>query len=188
MKIHHRPKCCKGQTTTETVLLLPFYLLVVLGLLQIVQLATALIVVCYGASSIARKVSQDDDRSVIGSPGFSGSGPRPIQLGGVYESKFENLFVAGMERYGMWGCVEREVGTSNKSNPLATLTVYGSAKVGAFPLVGEFLKPALGATYRPSKDYCEQEPLSIGPFSFSGSPPYFFVVRGKASARLNYQP
>ncbi len=107
-----------GQNMTETILLLPAYLLLVFGVLQMGQLGTALLVADYAASAVARQVVQDQTENTL--------------LGGNYMSRFEKLM-----SYRGNGCA----GDSG-----------------------------------------------MGPFSFSGSAPYFFTVHGKATLRMNYQP
>src|SRR4051812_21017228 len=71
----------RGQNMTETLVLLPLYLLLVFGLLQAGQLATGLLVADYAASAIARQAVQD------GSTGTQGA----------YQTRFTTMLTAGMK-------------------------------------------------------------------------------------------
>src|SRR5258708_4229456 len=154
-----------GQNMTETILLLPAYLLLVFGVLQMGQLGTALLVADYAASAVARQVVQDQTENTL--------------LGGNYMSRFEKLMTAGMKK----GVLEAEY---THDGLFYDVTVHACAQINVMPFLGELLlKPALGFRYRGNG--CAGD-SGMGPFSFSGSAPYFFTVHGKATLRMNYQP
>jgi hypothetical protein len=153
-----------GQSVTETVLLLPIYLLLVFGLLQSGQLAASLIVAEYAASAIARQAVQD---------GISSGGS-------AYEARFERLLLPGMKSPVI--TVEADNG-----GLLSNVTVYACARVDAFPFLGQLMTKALGQRYSGGGS-CDGSSSSVGPFYFNGAAPYFFRVKGQASARQNYRP
>ena len=116
-----------GQAMTETILLLPFFFMLVFGLLQLGQLGVALLVSNYAASAIARQVVQDQVRS----PG----------LGGAYMNRYNGLLAAGMRRPQLNAVYTQDNGI------FWNVTVHACADIRAFPLVGEFLKPVLGQSH-----------------------------------------
>ena len=171
-----------GQSITESILMMPIYFLIIFALLQVGQLGAALVVTNYGASTVARKISQDEDPSVLG-PIRGTLGPLDSAPEN-YKQKFENLFVAGMQYAGLTGKID-----GNSNDPAATLTVNACAKVNAFPLVGIFVHSIFGNRFD-ARGTCDVDtgPPSFGPFQFTPSAPYAFVIRAKAQVRLNYQP
>ena len=126
-------RCRRGQAMTETILMVPLYFLIVFGLLQIGQLGVALLMVNYGASSVARAVAQDPPK--LGPA--DGYGLIDMkELGFPFKEKFSKLLIGGMYDSKIRGCIEKD------SNVTATLHVFGSASVNAFPLLGNFLASA----------------------------------------------
>src|SRR5690349_10989614 len=121
-----------GQAMTESVMLMPLYFLIVFALLQVGQLGAALLVVEYGASTVARQASQDEDPSVVANASGSVFSLDTTQN---YKQKFVNLFVAGMQYAGLTGKIKGNGSTTN-IDPAATLTVNACAKVNAFPFLG----------------------------------------------------
>ena len=158
-RVKHRA----GQAMTESILLMPAYFLLVFGLLQLGQLATGLLVANYAASAIARQVVQDQTNSTA--------------LGGSYQTRYEALMTAGMKHGKLIAEYTRDGGL------FSNVTVHACAEINAFPFVGEFLKPALSRY----SGGCGAL-TTVLPFSFISSPPYRFMVQGKATARMNYQP
>jgi len=154
----------RGQSSTETFLLLPFYLTIVFGLLQIGLLGVSLVATSYAAGSIARYAAKE----VTGTT-FNES---------AYEPRLKNLLFAGMEFQGLNGHVD------SAGPHLGTLTVNTCTKVFAMPFVGYFLKPAMPGAMVATGTTCDD---TMGPVLFFNQPPYYFIVHGKAMARLNYQ-
>jgi hypothetical protein len=105
---------------TETILLLPFFLLLAFGLIQLAQLGIALMVTNYAASAAARQTVQD---------GAFDSGRA--------ERRFRNMLMAGM-RNAQFGPASYD-GGSLASN----VTIRACADVPALPFVGAFLSGAL---------------------------------------------
>ena len=155
----------KGQSMTETILLLPLYFLFVFGLLQAGQLSVALLVANYGASSIARRMVADDADS-------------PDK----YRPRFENLLVAGMKYEGLKASHEPDSGGG--SGLLSSVTVDACSKVGAFPFVAQTLHaiPAVNSRLAGGGG-CDVK--NGQPFFFNGTQ---FIVHGRATARRNYNP
>src|SRR5690349_14085214 len=71
-----------GQSATEAILMLPVALLFVFSVLQLGQLATALLVANYAAGAIARQMVQDNATAPTSS----------------MDSRFDELLTAGMKR------------------------------------------------------------------------------------------
>jgi len=165
------PEAAGGQTTTETILLFPVFMLLVLGLIQMGQLATALLIANYAASSIARQVVRDGR-----------AGDRT-----AHEARLRKLMTAGMKN----GKVTIDMPTGGL---MSNVTVNACAEIGAFPFVNYFVKHSIKLTMGPYISptggvNCESTiPNSMGPFYYYRQHPYYFVVHGKATARLNYQP
>ena len=156
-----------GQSMTETALLLPLYLLIVFSLLQMGQLATALVVTNYAASAIARQAVQEGS----------------ITNQGAYETRFGALITAGMKNEKVFPVLDPAT-----SAPLRNVHVHACAEISAFPFVGQFfgsiLANGLGSG---SSDRCPD--LGTRAFAFKNTPPVAsFVVHGTATARMNYQP
>jgi hypothetical protein len=146
-----------GQSTTETIILLPLYFVFVFGLLQVAQLGIALAVSSYAASSVARRMVQDNTLNASS-----------------YQATFQNLMTAGMRYNDLYAD-----NAASGAQIFTDITVHACAEVSAFPLVGDFLNRPL----TPYKGNCRSG-NAMGPFSFSG-PPYKFIVRGRAVARMN---
>jgi hypothetical protein len=153
-----------GQAMTETVLMLPFYLILAFGLIQIGQLATALIVANYAASAIARQAVQD------GNTGNTSA----------YEARLDGLMMAGMKS----GVVKLDTdGTGIMKN----VTVHACAQIDALPFLGQFLGAVFKQNYG-GGGACDDSGAALGPFFFNGGPPYYFRVHGRSTARMNYKP
>lgn len=153
--------------------MIPLFFLFVFGLLQGGQLGVAAIVMHYSASTIARKAAEED-KSATGV--------------GSYSATLNKLMVGGMKADKLWACY---VPGEDAGALTPTIVVNATAKISAFPLVGEFLKVAIGNAYAGTTlngSCTAAEPPSLGPFYFVATPPYSFVVRGKAMARMNYHP
>src|SRR5437879_1733754 len=99
-----------GQSVTESIVMLPVYLLLVFGVLQLGQLGTALLVANYAASAIARQAVQD---------GTSGDQ-------GAYRTRFEKLLTAGMKNP-----VVNVVPDNN--GLLSNVTVHACAQINTLP-------------------------------------------------------
>jgi hypothetical protein len=155
----------RGQSVSETVILMPLFLFLVLGLLQMGELGTALLIANYSASAVARQVVQDQVKM--------------NSLQGSYLTRFKGLLSAGMRDPVL-------TAEYTEDGVFSEVTVRACAQITAFPFVGQFLTPALGSKY--SGFDCSPSERTIGPFSFSGTAPYKFGVRGIASMRMNYQP
>jgi hypothetical protein len=150
-----------GQAFTESLLLMPLYLLLIFGLLQLAQLGVAVLVTNYAAGTIARQLVQDGTTDAsVGMP------------------RFQKLMVAGMSVYGLQAETEG-------SGLLTDVTVHACTKVGAMPVVNYFVKHALPKNPLPQPGACLDE---YGLFRYYRQWPYYFVVHGKATARMNYRP
>jgi len=167
MKLSQR----KGVTTTEAILILPLFLLMVFGLLQAVQIGIGLVVVNYGAGSIARKVGREATALTTASV--------PITN---HQTDFAGLMIAGLNSKSLTGCYD----TSNTDpNAVAkNVVVTAQAEIGAFPIIGPMLdKMAPNFKSTSWSPGCTEDPVpAVG---FTG-PPYKFIVRGMAVARRNY--
>jgi hypothetical protein len=147
----------RGQTTTETILLLPVFLMLAFLLLQLGQIGIALSVVSYGASSIAKRA-------------VAGETPNP--------SMMDKLLAVGMKD----PKVVPEI-VPDPSNPLTkNITINTCAAIKAFPFVGEFLNNVPALTNN-SPGSCGNASKTL---SISCSPDCKFLVHGKAIARGNY--
>jgi hypothetical protein len=163
-----------GQTMTETVILLPLFLVIVFGLLQLGQLGIAVIMVNYAASSIAREAASKFD--------YAGATNGVMQL----HQKMQDLMVAGMSTdssFGLLGCTVADTNT-----PTAELVVLVRAKVAAWPGLGYFLNGAFGDRYATQPLTCSDltNAQGFGPFNYSTQPPTYFVT-GTGKVRLNYK-
>jgi hypothetical protein len=163
----------RGQSLTESLLMMPLFFVIVFGLLQVCQLGLAVMMVNYTSASIARKAASENSF-----PSTSRSLAVPANIMSLYQPKANGLMVAGMQLEGLQGCID-------SSAPTADLSVAVRAKIEAWPFFADVLHAALQSQYDPP-------PLGCGgtgylPFGFSPGPaPYFFYVTGKSSARLNY--
>ena len=127
-----------GQSTTETILLLPFFLTMVFGLLQMGQLTADLLVTQYSAYSVARQMVQDNSINAAS-----------------YRAKFDNLMTAGMRFNNLYA--------DPVSGMMPNLTVHACSEVSAFPLVAEMLSRPM----RNYNGDCGAE-NTMGPFSLQG--------------------
>jgi hypothetical protein len=151
----------RGQGITETVFFLPLYLLFVFGLLQLGQLATALLVTNYAASAIARQLVLDNKTDAS-----------------QYEERFKNLMTVGMKKNSAY---LKEV--VDVTGPVGNVQVHACAEVDAFPFVSQFLGKSLAANIGGSASQC----LTLGMLAFNSAMPGSFVIHGQATARMNYQ-
>lgn len=158
-----------GQSLMETVILLPLYLLIAFSLLQVGDIAAALILVNYGAASVARKVVRDNR------PLNSNT----VQLNSYMPQLRNNLFLPGMQLKQLVGCVNGDGALTVTGD----LTVAATAEVSMFPLVGQVAQ-AFGSHSGPADDGCSETSYSPIGLSPSGN---LFVVRGRATVRLNYR-
>lgn len=157
-----------GVSMTEAIVVMPFFLIFVFGLLQLLQIGIGLIVVDYGAGSVARKMAR------IGSLSAT-----------TYDTDFQQLMVAGMKADPLAVCQDKGV---NGNSPASNVMVTATAKIGAFPFIGPFVdKVAPGLKNNaPGQITGSCTPGYAPMLSFTGSPNYDFVVRGEAVARRNY--
>jgi len=166
-----------GQALTESILLLPVFLLFVIGVLQISQIGVAIVLSQYAASSVARKASSAQVLS-------SGSHPDL----NTYEPKVKALMQVGMQYDGMQGCVAN---TNSGNDPTAELEVAVRSKIEAWPFFSTLMNQVVQTQYSTNVIDCTtmSNPGGIGPVNFSGqsTPPYFYIT-GKAKVRLNYVP
>lgn len=160
-----------GQAMTETLVMLPIYLGIILGLIQIGQLGIALIVTNYSASKIARKAVAEQT--------FASSGGAVSMTS--FKTDLENSMVVGMSAGDVVGCV------SQSNSVLRELEVRASTKVDAIPFFGDLMHIGMQATYADSPLVgCNEPAKTIGPFNFSSRSPYYWTVHGVAKARMNY--
>ncbi|HVO33732.1 MAG TPA: TadE family protein [Elusimicrobiota bacterium] len=177
----------RGQSITETILVLPLFLALAFAGLQLAQLGVGIVMADYAASSVARKAAAEEK---IPTRLFN-----TIQdLTPLYGQKATDLMVAGMKFQDAAGCVSPDV----PGEPSVSLTVRVRATVSAFPILGDLLHGAWHANYTgpigsavsgacPGGSGMDGAP-GLGPINFSASPPYYFTVNGKATVRMNYQP
>lgn len=159
---------------TESILLLPLFLLFVFGLLQIAQLGIAVVMTNYAASSIARTAAASNAITMAS----SGSVSSITQ----YNSNAEKFMVAGMNFAGVRACVET-------TPPTATLTVRVRARVNAYPFFAQVLSASLRDRYADTgSGNCPDmdNATTFGPFNFTDIGSYYFFVNGIARTRLNY--
>src|ERR1700682_6265470 len=110
-------KTVSGQTITETVVLMPVFLLLAFAILQACHLGIAVAVVSYGASAVARQAVQQNDSNLL-----SGA-----------QQRFDSLMVAGLKPLPLKGGVQKDESiTSN-------ISVTACAELPAYPFVGQFL-------------------------------------------------
>jgi Flp pilus assembly protein TadG len=161
---------CDGQSLTETLLLMPLFLLFVFGLLQVCQLGIAILMVNYAASSIARKAASENNFAP------------PANVSSImsnYQQKSSGLMVAGMQPLitgGLLGCVE-------SSPPTANLFVAVRTKISAWPFFAQTVDKALRSPGAPAALSCSGN-NTVDFSNESGA--YYFYVTGQAKVRLNY--
>lgn len=153
---------------TETLIWLPVIMAATFGLLQACQIGVALVMVNYGAGSIARRASRSPD-----------SGNQAIS--GPLRADYAKLMVAGMKSPGLQGCDYPSANQATKD-----LMVIAQAEVDAFPFMGEWLRRTPLANAAPAG--CPSGPnLNVTPVSLTPNAPFRFIVRGTALARRNYR-
>lgn len=161
----------------ETLFMMPLFLIVAFGALQVAELGMALMLANYAASSVATKGVQDP---ALNTPSL---GPPPAIA--AYGPKVDSLMVGQLQRDALVACIQKDPNGA----PTADLLVAVRAKLPAWPMMGNVLSGAFG-----SQSY-DAQPLTcpgldntsgFGPFNFSSQAPYYFYVTGWAKARLNY--
>jgi hypothetical protein len=163
-----RRRHAQGQSITETILLLPFYLALVFGMLQAAYIGLALATTSYAAGSIARWAAKQNTMSF----------PEPAAL-----DRLDKLLFAGMKAVAVKSA-------TRSTGVLPILEVNACTKIDAFPLVGAFLNVPLNTKYDGGGNFCapDNEPTRMGPIYFVPKPTYHFVIQGTAQIRLNVQP
>jgi len=155
-----------GQTFIEALLLLPVVLLFVFGLLQSCQIGVGLIVVNYGASSIARKASRGGEVNTVVSTAQPG---------------YNSLMIGGLKSVPLKACRD------NRGGPTSDVVVVAQAKVRAFPVVGPLIDqmaPGWKSQTVNADAACREGRMPA--ISFSKDPEYTFTLNGVGSARRNY--
>lgn len=150
----------RGQGTTETLVLLPFFLVLIFGLLQLGQLATALLIANYAAAAAGREMVQNNNRNP-----------------GSYSARFDKLLAVGMKN------PQLDVGDPEGDSIEKNITVHACADINAFPFVNEFFGSILTSRLGTGSGGCP----ALNLFEFRRSLPPAFVVHGKATVRLNYK-
>jgi hypothetical protein len=152
----------RGQTSMETALVIPLFMLFAFLSLQLGHLGIGIAIVNYAASSVARQA--------VAQNGFNQ---------GDATAKFSNIIFAGLQ--------SPEVHSSSDQDGEGTrnLKVTTCAELPAFPLVGPFLFKAIHSGAPASAGGCTGADKWIGPVGLKG-PPYHFVIQGQAVTRMNY--
>jgi hypothetical protein len=101
-----------GQTISETILLMPLFLFLVFGVLQLGQLGVAVVVANYAASAAARQMVQDNSGSPDG-----------------YRSRFRKILAVGMKN--------EDLQATTNGGLLRNVTVHACAQVDAYPFIGQ---------------------------------------------------
>jgi hypothetical protein len=172
----------RGQAITESILVLPLFLVLVVGGLQLAQLGMAIVISNYAASSIARKAVSEQS--------FSATATGAVNLAN-YDQKAKSLMTAGMQvddPHGLVGCVIQQPGNTS---PTAELHVAVRTKLSAWPVFAQLLHTVWLGTYDAQPLACLQQPSNpggFGPFNFSAQAPYYFYVTGEARVQTNYVP
>lgn len=178
---------CKGQSTVETVLMLPLYLLMVFGLLQMAELGLALVAATYGAHSITHKIVQANPSSETDAMNMA-KGP----------------FLQQAERWAIGRRSDAPADAKVEIKPpggvMRDVEVHFTYKVSAFPLVSQTLNAIFGESEVIDEHSkrgkaiggmgLSDERWKTAPFTFGCNNPTagtgcFFTVRGIATARLN---
>jgi len=158
-----------GVSLTEAILMMPIFLFLVFGLLQLGQLGLGLVVVNYSAGSMARKI------------GRTSAQPQSV-ADGLFSRDYKDLMVAGMHADSLTACYE-----TNSADPVAkSVIVTAQASIAAFPVIGPFLNtmaPNFSASARLPPPCTVKSVPAIG---FTGPPQYNFIVRGMAVTRRDY--
>jgi len=151
-------KIPSGQSLTETVFLMPWFLMVAFAIIQAGHLGIGVALVNYGASTIARLSVQEN--------GYNA---------GHAQQRFDQLLAAGFKAAGIEHIQDSDI-TSN-------VTVTACAELPAYPFVGQLLQSAF-------KGQAADRSCQVGGswISLVGPAPYHFILRGQATARMNYMP
>jgi hypothetical protein len=149
-----------GQSVAETTILAPLFLAVAFGLIQIGHVGITVALVSYGASAIARMAVQEN--------GYNE---------GHAQQRLNQLLAAGMSSAGV-------ANRQDNTDPLTpNITVTACAKLPAYPFVGPLLQSFFqGAS---AEGGCFLGAPLVSLVSSSG---YHFIIRGQATARMNYTP
>lgn len=148
-----------GQITTETMFLVPVFLLLAFAAIQIAHIGLGVAMVNYATASVARQAVQNNTTS-------------------LNNEKFKSFMIAGLKDEE----VRANLDLNTSSEVLQDLTAVGCAKLNAYPFVGEMLKASWkGAGIN---DGCSASAPWI---SITGSSPYKFVIRAKTTVRMNYK-
>jgi len=153
-----------GQTVTESVMMMPLFLIFVFALLQLGHLGIGIAIVNYAASSVARQAVAQNAYNQ-----------------GDAESKFNNILMAGFKSNEI-----KSTSVSDPENVTTNLKVTACAELPAYPLVGHFLYQAITSGSGPSPDACSGATKWLGPVGLKGPAPYHFIIQGQAVARMNY--
>jgi hypothetical protein len=150
-----------GQSLSEAVLLSPLFFLMMFAIIQACHLGIAMVLVSYGASSVARLAVQEN--------GYEASSAMP---------KFQKLMIAGL--------IFRKLSPmeDNPGDVAQNITITACAELPAYPAVGQFLARALPAGGNTDCGGAKH----LGPISLTGQAPYHFILHGEATARMNYKP
>ncbi len=151
-----------GQSLTESVILMPVFLLALFTLIQVGHLGIGVAIVNYAASSVAHLAVQENTYNQSSA-----------------SSRFKSLLIAGLKLVEIQGKVEPDDVTPN-------VKVTACASLQAYPFVGEFLDKALGSAST-GGDGCGGTKM-FGPVSLQAPAPYHFIIRGQTMARMNLNP
>ena len=152
-------------------MLTPLVFFIVFGLLQLGQIGMGMMMVNYGAGSVARKTSRTS--AVM------------ANSANQFRLDFESLMVVGMKAPALTSCLDSANGGVTNN-----VVVIAEARLDAFPIIGPMLN-AMAPDFKNSGDWkmpagtCEPGPVPA--LGFTAEPPvYQFIVRGSAVARKNY--
>lgn len=113
----------RGQAISETLVLLPIYLALILFVIQISQIGLAIILTNYGASKVVHQAVSENTTD-------------PAR----YKSLLDSVMIAGMKTYSLTGHVD------DPNSHTRMLTVEVAAEIRAFPMVGELLHSMIGSS------------------------------------------
>ncbi len=153
-----------GQTITEVAIVLPLFLLLVFGVLQVGHLGIAVAIVNYGASAVARQAVEEN--------GFNEA---------AAQNHFNQLLMAGLSPLP----IEHHIEDIDSQQITSDIAITACAELPAYPFVGQFLDKAL-TSEAAGGDGCTAGTKTLGPVGLKGPAPYHFLVSGKAKARMNY--
>jgi Flp pilus assembly protein TadG len=155
----------RGVSLSEAVLVMPLFLFLVFGILQAGQIGIGLIVVNYAAGSVARKAARTST---------------PDTNSTNFQAEYDKLMSVGMKSSPLdihcdGGCVK----VTND------VIVTAEATMDAFPVFGPILN-SMAPSFKTSATWKPNGKVeSVPALGFQG-PPYKFIVRGMAVARMNY--